>query len=221
MSSAPGPIRILLGVDQPPVRDSLATLLATSDAYDVVGHADRAADAVRAALHHVPDVLLLDFTPPSSALDAVMELGEASTRIRPVLLTENLDRLHTVRALQLGARAVVLRDSAVALLPEAIHAVAGGQYWIGRSTAGDLVTTLKRLGVPSGRAARGPFGLTPRQLEIATAVGSGLTNAEIARKLGMSEDAVKDHVTQILVKTGATTRLELAMLALRHDLQQG
>jgi two-component system nitrate/nitrite response regulator NarL len=220
MSSAPRPIRIVVAADEQPVRDSLATLLASTAAYQIVAQAERPTDAVRAALHHVPDVLILDFTPPSGALEAVVELGEASTRIRPILLTGNLDRVHTVRALQLGARAVVLRDYVGEMLNEAISAVAAGQYWIGRNTAGDLVTTLKRLGVPGRRVARGPFGLTARQLEIIAAVSAGLSNADIAGKLGIPEDTVKDHVAQIMVKTGATTRVELAMFALRHHLHE-
>jgi len=220
MSSAPHPIRIVLAVDRQPLRDSLATLLAVNDTYHVVADAAHPAEAVRVALHYVPDVLLLDFTPASGALDAVMELGEASTRIRPVLLTENLDRVRTVRALQLGARAVVLREYAQEMLEEAIGAVATGHYWIGRNTAGDLVTVLERLGVHRGRAARGPFGLTSRQLEITAAVGAGLTNADIAHKLGIPEETVKERVAQIMVKTGATTRLELAMLAVQPRLHE-
>ena len=220
MSSETRPIRILIAGDHLGFREQLRRRLASNVVYAIAGEASDPADAVRQALQGIPDVLLLDFTPPGSALDALLELGEATTRIRPVLLTGNLDRLQTVRALQLGARAVVLKESASEMLDEAIGAVAAGQYWIARNTAGDLASMLKRLGVPTSRATRAPFGLTARQLEITSLVAAGLPNREIAQKLGISEDTVKHYLTQIFVKTGSSSRVELAMLAVRHDLHQ-
>jgi DNA-binding NarL/FixJ family response regulator len=95
-----------------------------------------------------------------------------------------------------------------------------GQHWIGREAVSDLVEALRAFGEETA-SARPRFGLTPRELEVTSAVVSGFSNKEIAKKLVLSEDTVKHHLTNIFDKVGASNRLELALFAVHHRLLEG
>ena len=94
-----------------------------------------------------------------------------------------------------------------------------GQHWIGREAVSDLVQALReQMAASPEKPARKRFGLSAREVEITSAVVSGLSNREIARKLSLSEDTVKHHLTNIFDKMGASNRLELALFAVHHRL---
>jgi two-component system, NarL family, nitrate/nitrite response regulator NarL len=122
-----------------------------------------------------------------------------------------------VTALQLGAAGVVLKTAPPDLLFKSIRAVILGQHWIGRECVSDLVQALRSY-AEAPPAPRVRFGLTPRELEITSAVVGGFSNKEIAKKFVLSEDTVKHHLTNIFDKVGASNRLELALFAVHHRL---
>jgi DNA-binding NarL/FixJ family response regulator len=93
-----------------------------------------------------------------------------------------------------------------------------GQYWVGRESVSSLIDGLKRARVERQTPRRPKFGLTDRQTEIVAAIVEGLNNPEIANKLGISQDTVKQHLTAVFDKCGVSTRLELAMFARDHEL---
>ncbi|MBI4463263.1 MAG: response regulator transcription factor, partial [Acidobacteria bacterium] len=138
---------------------------------------------------------------------------------RPILLAAAIEKDQIVRALQLGAHGIVLKESATEVLLKSIRMVMAGQYWVGRDSVQDLVTLLRDL-MASSRSERPSkkFGLTPRELEIVSAVVSGYSNKEIAQKFFLSEDTIKHHITSIFNKMGVSNRLELAVAALHHKL---
>ena len=146
------------------------------------------------------------------------ELGRVRAPVRTILLVASIDRAETIKALQLGARGVVLKESATELLFKAIRSVMAGQYWVGRDLVSDLVQTLGRLSNNSAPAGSNKFGLTPRELDVLRLVVAGYTNKETADKYGLSEDTVKHHLTNIFDKTGASNRLELALFAIHHQI---
>ncbi len=211
--------RILIADDHPIFRDGLRKLLESEPGFQVVGEASDGDEAVAMATSHRPDVLLLDLAMPRlPGLGALREMGTAAGSVRTILLTAAIEKDEIIAALQLGARGVVLKQAATDLLFKSIRSVMDGQYWVGREAVADLVQTLRILAAETPGQRQKTFGLTKRELEIVGAIVEGLTNKEIAKKFGLSEDTVKHHVTNIFNKLGVSTRLEVAMFAIHNKL---
>jgi two-component system, NarL family, nitrate/nitrite response regulator NarL len=216
----PQPVRIVIADDHPIFRDGLRRLLEAEPDLKVLGEAADGAEAVRLARQLKPDILLLDLAMPKHpGLEALRDLSASPTPVRVILLTAAAEKSQIVEALQLGARGVVLKDSATQLLLKAIHTVMSGEYWVGRESVSNLVQYLRTLVQSSSDEARQKkFGLTPRELEIVAAVVAGYSNKEIAEYFKISEDTVKHHLSNIFDKLGVSTRLELALFAVNQSL---
>ena len=133
MHKTPPPVRILLADDHPIFRDGLRRLLEAEPGFRVVGEASNGAEPVAMARKLKPDLLLLDLAMPNHpGLEAVRELGSSDSPTRILLLTAAVEKEQIVEALQLGARGVVLKESATQLLLNSMRAVMAGQYWVGR-----------------------------------------------------------------------------------------
>jgi DNA-binding NarL/FixJ family response regulator len=215
-------IRLVIADDHPIFRDGLRRLLEAESGFKVIGEARDGAEAVKLARQLKPDIMLLDLAMPKHpGLEALRELstngGQSSVRV--ILLTAAAEKNQIVEALQLGARGIVLKDSATQLLLKAIQTVMAGEYWVGRESVSNLVQYLRTLVQSSGEEARQKkFGLTPRELEIVSAVVAGYANKEIAEYFKISEDTVKHHLSNIFDKLGVSTRLELALFAVNQSL---
>src|SRR5882672_2392280 len=211
------PIAIVIADDHPIFRDGLRRLLEAEPNFKVIGEAQDGGEAVKMARQLKPDVLLLDLAMPrTTGLEALREMSSSTSPhpVRVILLTAAAEKNQIVEALQLGARGVVLKDSATQLLLKAIQTVMSGEYWVGRESVSNLVQYLRTLIQSSGEEARQrKFGLTPRELEIVSAVVAGYANKEIAEYFKISEDTVKHHLSNIFDKLGVSTRLELAVIA--------
>jgi DNA-binding NarL/FixJ family response regulator len=217
------PIRIVIADDHPIFRDGLRRLLESEPNLKVVGEACDGAEAVKLARQLKPEILLLDLAMPRHpGLEALREMSTGAgpnNSVRVILLTAAAEKNQIVEALQLGARGVVLKDSATQLLLKSIHTVMAGEYWVGRESVSNLVQYLRTLVQSSGEEARQKkFGLTPRELEIVSAVVAGYSNKEIAEYFKISEDTVKHHLSNIFDKLGVSTRLELALFAVNQSL---
>ena len=213
-------VRILLADDHAMFREGLRLLLEAEPDLRVVGEAGSGAEAIALIGKLTPDIVLLDVAMPGqSGLDVVRQLHEAGTTTRIILLTAALHRAEIPRALKLGVRGVVAKESAIGLLLKAIRAVQSGEYWVEREVIGDLVDALGRPDAERSRAAdKSSFGLTVRERELVGLVAAGCSNKVIAQKCCLSEDTVKHHLSSIFDKTGVSTRLELALFALHNDL---
>jgi two-component system nitrate/nitrite response regulator NarL len=213
-------VRILIADDHPIFRDGLKRLLESEKGFKIVGEACDGVEAVQMVRQLKPEILLLDLAMPRRpGLEALREISTDATPVRVILLTAAAEKEQIVEALQLGARGVVLKDSATQILLKSIHAVMDGEYWVGRESVSNLVQYLRNLvGSSANTARQRKFGLTPRELEIVSAVVAGYANKEIAEHFKISEDTVKHHLSNIFDKVGVSTRLELALFAVNQSL---
>jgi two-component system, NarL family, nitrate/nitrite response regulator NarL len=222
MDNRKSPIRIVIADDHPIFRDGLRRLLEAESGLKVIGEACDGAEAVKLARQLKPDIMLLDLSMPRMpGLEALKDLstGTGANGVRVILLTAAAEKHQIVEALQLGARGVVLKDSATQLLLKSIHTVMTGEYWVGRESVSNLVQYLRTLVQSSGEEAKQKkFGLTPRELEIVSTVVAGYSNKEIAEYFKISEDTVKHHLSNVFDKLGVSTRLELALFAVNQSL---
>src|ERR1035438_5335281 len=218
----PQSVRLVIADDHPIFRDGLRRLLEAESDLKVLGEASDGAEAVKLAKQLKPDILLLDLAMPRHpGLEALRDLsvGHNSNPVRVILLTAAAEKSQIVEALQLGARGVVLKDSATQLLLKAIHTVMDGEYWVGRESVSNLVQYLRTLVQSSSDEARQKkFGLTPRELEIVAAVVAGYSNREVAEYFKISEDTVKHHLSNTFDKLGVSSRLELALFAVKQQI---
>lgn len=211
-------IRVLIADDHVIFRDGLHRLLEENEAFTVVGEASNGADAVKRVAELSPDILLLDLAMPTmDGLQALQELRDLGSPVRSILLTAAIDPDETVKALQLGARGVILKQSETHLLYKCLHEVMKDQLWVGHERVKDIVhhlrAALREPGSPPP-ASR----LTKRELQIIAAIVDGAGNKDIGRQLGLSEQTVKNHLTHIFDKVGVSSRLELALYAVYHKL---
>ena len=215
------PIKILIADDHPVVRVGLRNMLQTNGQMKVIAEAKDGIEALNMARTLRPDILLLDLAMPKMpGMDALRELTceSSPTSTRTIVLTGLIDKRQVLEALQLGARGVVLKDAVVDHLSACIRAVMQGQYWLEGRPVQNLVQVLRDLAAQTAPPPRKTFGLTARELEVVGLITEGSTNKHIAQTFGISEETVKRHLTNIFNKLGVGNRLELALLALNHNL---
>ena len=204
---------IAIADDHQIFRDGLRRLLESEPGFDVVAEASDGLEAATVVREQAPDVLLLDVAMPRmGGMETLTALADSGTRI--VLLTAGIDPADLLRAFQLGARGVVLKESATRILIDGIHGVMDGKYIVGAGVVDDVADAMRQAGGASPRK----FGLTTREIEVVAAIVHGDSNREIAERLSISQQTVKHHLTSIFDKTGTSSRLELALLALRQGI---
>jgi len=208
-------IQVIIADGRPIFRDGLRRLLQTEPCFRIVGETGPGFDAATLVRHLRPDILLVDFA-PQTTFETLKSLAESGEAVRTIILAEYVDSADLAKALELGARGLVLRDSAEDVLFKSIHSVLAGQYWIASDSVVDARAGLRKL--EAELRSRRVFGLTPRELEIVRMVVAGLTNKEIGVKLAIGENTVKCHLTHIFNKVGASSRIELALFAKHHSL---
>jgi DNA-binding NarL/FixJ family response regulator len=214
-----GAIRILLADDHPVVRIGVRNMLKAEGNFDVVGEASDGDEAITQTLELLPDILLLDlYMPRLPGLEAMRAIMSGSPRVKILLLTSTITTQQIIEALQIGARGIVLKDALVDHLTTAIRSVVGGDYWIGGKRVVNLVGALHELMQAAAVPERKTYGLTPRELEVVGCIVEGCSNRDVAKQFAISEETVKRHLSNIFDKTGVSTRLELALFAIAHQL---
>jgi DNA-binding NarL/FixJ family response regulator len=206
-------VRIAIADDHQIFRDGLRRLLESEPGFEVVSEGNDGMDAIRMARDAHPDVLLLDVAMPRmGGVEALASLSGSAAHI--ILLTAAIQPSDLLKAIQFGARGVVMKESATRLLIDGIHRVMDGKYIIGTDVADDLAQAVRQVGAERPR----PYKLTARELEIVSAIAEGQSNRQIAERLQISLQTVKHHLTSVFDKTGASNRLELALLAIRQGV---
>jgi DNA-binding NarL/FixJ family response regulator len=214
-------VRVLLVDDDALVRAGLRLILSSADDLQVVGEADDGGRAVAAVREHRPDVVLMDIrmagTDGITATAAVRRLDQAPQVI--VLTTFQADE-QVLSALRAGASGFLVKDTPPDDIIAAIRVVASGDAVISPSVTRTLLSHFgdSRAADRHRGAVERLATLTEREREVATAVGEGASNAEVASALFMSEATVKAHVSRLFTKLDVGNRVQIAILV--HDAQQ-
>jgi DNA-binding NarL/FixJ family response regulator len=206
-------LRVVLADDHPVIRDGLAALLSATEGIDVVATAAGGDEAVRLAVTHRPDVLVVDLHMPGGldGVEATRKVRTAAPEVGILVLTM-LDDDESVRAaLDAGAAGYLLKGDSRQQIVRAIHAVAAGATILGSGV------TPQRLAAPSQAPA--PFAeLTPRERQVLDMLATGSSTAAIAGRLGVATKTVTNNLSAIFAKLGVTGRTEAALLARDHGL---
>jgi two-component system nitrate/nitrite response regulator NarL len=213
-------VRIVIADDRPIARDGLRWLIETQSKLSVVGTTGDGSEVVKLVHERRADILLVDF--PSCGrptLDTLREIADSGASVRSIVLAERVDNPDLTKALQFGARGMLLDESPTELLFESICQVMAGRYWIVSDHVANTAAGIRIL--EAERRRRTAFGLTPRELEIIRAVVTGHRNKEIADRFSISENTVKSHLTSIFNKFGVSNRVELALFAAYHRILEG
>ena len=213
------PIRIVVADDHQVVRIGVAGMLTPADGFEVVGQAADGDEAITQTLDLTPDILLLDLAMPRMpGMEAMRAIMDSSATVKVILLAGEISPQQIVEALQVGARGIVLKSALVDHIQLAVTTVYAGDYWIEGKRVLNLVVTLQELMKQAAVPERKTYGLTPRELEVVGCIVEGCSNRDIARQFSLSEETIKRHLSNIFDKTGVSTRLELALFAIAHQL---
>jgi DNA-binding NarL/FixJ family response regulator len=217
----PEHVRILIAERQPIFREGLRTLLETDTSLLIVGNTgDDGPGLIDLVRELNPDILLLGVPRTGAATtDRLQELAANGSHVRTIVMTARIESPDVIKALHLGARGAIPKDSNPEQLFNSIHSVMGGHFWADGESVPTNSDGLRR--VKLSRRRGGTFGLTRRELEIVGGVIGGLSNREIAHRSLISENTVKRHLAHIFDKLGASNRLELAIFASHHRLLDG
>src|SRR5690242_3366233 len=222
-----GNIRVLIADDHPIVRDGLGKLLSLEEDIIVVGEASDGREVLEKVQELDPDILLLDLRMPNlDGLSALQALQQTNKRTRVIILTASEDKNEFVQAMKLGCSGIVLKQTAPDLIVKSIRKVHSGEIWLDSHTTAAVMrqfSTALEGGHPSASGTKGRerSPLSTREREIVALVAQGYKNKEMAEKMFISEQTVKNHLHNIFDKLGVSDRLELALYAIHNNLHFG
>jgi two-component system, NarL family, nitrate/nitrite response regulator NarL len=223
-------IRIVVADDHPIFRDGLCKLLALEEDFEVVAQAQDGRQVLDVLQQFEPDILLLDLKMPGlDGLATLQRLQIAKNKTRVIVLTASDDKNEFVQAMKLGTSGIVLKQTATELLIKSIRKVHAGEIWLDSHTTAAVIRQFvanddapapmqQQQTAPRDRE-RSP--LSQREREIVALVAQGFKNKEMAEKMFISEQTVKNHLHNIFDKLGVSDRLELALYAIHNNLHTG
>ncbi|MFG2916361.1 response regulator [Kitasatospora sp. NPDC048298] len=221
------PIRVLLADDEPMIRAGLRAVLATDPGIEIVAETGDGREAVELVRRHRPDVAVLDIRMPGTdGITAAAEIRRNGLATGVLMLTTFGEDDYILRALGGGANGFLIKSGEPEELLAGVHAVAGGAAYLSPKVAARVVAHLAATGAggPADRRAGAReqvAALTTRERDVLTLIAAGLSNGQIARRLGVVEGTVKAHVSSILARLGVANRAAAAVLAHEAGLTLG
>ena len=217
MPKEQSPVRVLVADDHAIFREGLRRLLENDKDIQIVGEVANGIECTRMLNKLKPDILLLDLRmPEKDGLSVLEEVNFDTLPTRVIVLTAAEDDRDVIRAMRLGARGVVLKQSASDLLVKSIRKVCEGEIWLDNRMTAGIIDAFKK-SAEAGQRRDKPL-ISDREKQIVQLVAQGFRNREIGEKLFISEQTVKNHLHNIFDKLGVSDRLELALYAIHHRL---
>ena len=216
-------VRILIAESHQVMREGLRRLLSAEKGFSVIGEATDPDSLCQIMERHCPDVLLVSSMLGGESDTALLQRLKAGTcTSRIIVMTSSTRREDHVRAIRFGASGIMTHDTSSAMLALGIRKVFQGELWADRKVAADAIRQMlatrpaapMRMGSDYGKSVT----LSKREKEVASLVAQGFKNKEIADRLFISEQTVKNHMHNIFEKLGVSDRLELALVAFHHGL---
>src|SRR5450432_1653332 len=229
-AAAKAKIRIVVADDHPIFRDGLCKLLALEEDFEVVAQAEDGRQVLDVLQQHEPDILLLDLKMPGlDGLATLQRLQIAKNKTRVIVLTASDDKNEFVQAMKLGTSGIVLKQTATELMIKSIRKIHAGESWLDSHTTAAVIRQFvdndeSPAASPLSAATtreRERSPLSQRAREIVALVAQGFKNKEMAEKMFISEQTVKNHLHNIFDKLGVSDRLELALYAIHNNLHTG
>jgi DNA-binding NarL/FixJ family response regulator len=221
--TGPTQIRVVLADDHPIVRDGLKKLLVLEEDIAVVGEASDGREVLRVIQETRPDVVVLDLRMPNmDGLAALQAIQQLDSRPKVIVLTASEDKNEFVQAMKLGCSGIVLKQTAPELIVKSIRKVYAGEIWLDSHTTAAVMRQFAAptevMGTHPATRNRERSPLSQREREIVSLVAQGYKNREMAEKMFISEQTVKNHLHNIFDKLGVSDRLELALYAIHKGL---
>jgi DNA-binding NarL/FixJ family response regulator len=220
-----GSIRVIILDDQNLFRDGIANLLSAQAGIEVASCADTAATAVEAIRRLRPDVALVGW--PASSVNShkvFSAIQEAKLQTRVIMLVDEELKEDFLEAVRQGCCGIVPKQTSTELLVKSIRKVHAGEFWLDRTTTAEVIRRLAKKG-PGNSNTGARLGLreqggalSTREREIVILVAQGFKNKEMAERMFISEQTVKNHLHNIFDKLGVSDRLELALYAIHNNL---
>jgi DNA-binding NarL/FixJ family response regulator len=216
---------VLIADDQRVVREGLTMVLGLMSDVEIVGTAHDGEQAIALAEQLQPDVVLMDLRMPRcDGVEATRRLTAAAMPTKVVVLTTYADDHSVIQALRAGASGFLTKDATSGQIADALQAAIRGEAAIDPAVQHHLVKAIARTAplewTPPDQS-RLPDGLTPREATVLALIADGLSNAEIAERLVVTETTVKSHINHLYSKTGARDRAQAVAYAFRHGLAPG
>ena len=223
-NSAGKVIRVMVADDHPVVREGIQKLLDLEDDVDVVAVASDGREVIEGIKETKPDVILLDLKMPGmDGLAVLQTLQHLNLDVKTIILTASEDKNEWVQAMKLGCSGIVVKQTPPELIVKSIRKVFEGEIWLDSHTTAAVMRqfaapTDNGGGAGSRGGGRGRSPLSNREREIVALVAQGYRNREMAEKMFISEQTVKNHLHNIFDKLGVSDRLELALYAIHKGL---
>lgn len=210
-------LRVVVADDQTIVREGLVILLGMLPDVEVVGTAADGAQAIEAVARHAPDVVLMDLGMPHvDGVTATARIRDQYPGTRVVVLTTFADDVSILAALRAGALGYLTKDAGRAQIAQALRTAAAGQAVLDPGVHARLVAAAADPSPPAPAAL--PDGLTAREADVLALIADGLNNAQIARRLYITEATVKTHINHLFAKAGVHDRAQAVAYAHRHHI---
>jgi DNA-binding NarL/FixJ family response regulator len=225
------PIRVLIADGQPIVLEGLRCVLGQYSHIQVVGEAADGVEIIEKAIHLEPDIVLLDFKLPRvDGLAVLRNIRERVVRTKVIMFASADSKDEFVEAMKLGCSGILLKENSTSLIEKSIQRVQAGEIWLDSNTTAAVIRhfaspkdfpaahTSSGNSGGSSKSSRERAQLSQREREIIILIAQGYKNKEIAEKMFITEQTVKNHLHNVFDKLGVSDRLELALYAIHNSL---
>ena len=209
-------IKVVICDDQIIVTEGLAKILSTAKEMEILGTAYNGEEAIALTNQHTPDLVLMDLKMPiMNGITATRKIKQTSPDTKILILTTYDDDEWLFDALRVGADGYLLKDTPPEDLLKAIHGTITGKAYIDPNITSKVIKNVSRATSPKNKTI---YNLSPREQEILKLIAQGLSNADIADRLYLSEGTIRNYTSNLFQKLGVSDRTQAAVVAIKHGL---